>query len=166
MLIFGGSEQEIAMNIILTSAAINAAGKGQSSYCKFLSAADCGDGGDPEAGIHLSQSALYMFFTIRELRECFRRPVISKDIPMLWQRTIKAFGRITWDERRKDLCFRICGSGVPFLRPEYTGALLVMVKDADGVFENFVFNTDDEIQEFLGTFGMTPAETGRPIKMI
>ena len=155
------------MNTSLTADAISAVGQGQNSYCKFLSAADCGDCGDPEVGVHLSQSALYMFFTIRELRECSRRPVISKDIPMLWHRTIKAPGRITWNERRKDLRFRVCGSGVvPFLRPEYTGALLVMVKDADGVFENFIFNTDDEIQEFLGTFGMTPAETGRPIKMI
>ena len=49
------------------------------------------------------------------------------------------------------------------MRPEYTGALFVMIKESEESFLGFMFNTEEDIEEFIDSFGMTPAETNRPI---
>ena len=60
------------------------------------------------------------------------------------------------------LCFRklIC---FPFLKPEYTGALFIFIKMSEEDYRGYFLNTDDEIDEFLNAFGLTPAETNRII---
>lgn len=55
------------------------------------------------------------------------------------------------------------GHGFPFLRPEYTGALFVFVQMTADDYEGFVLNTEDEINQFLNFFGLSPAETNKLI---
>lgn len=40
-----------------------------------------------------------------------------------------------------------------------------MIKEYDESYLGYLFNTDEDIQEFLDTFGITPAETNRPIEL-
>ena len=57
------------------------------------------------------------------------------------------------------------GRGFGLLNPEYTGALFVMVKLSGEEYKGYIFNTDEDIQDFLDSFGLTPAETNRPIEL-
>lgn len=57
------------------------------------------------------------------------------------------------------------GKGFPFLRAEYTGALFVITKIDNENYKGYVLNTEDEIDEFLSAFGLTPAETNRLIEL-
>jgi hypothetical protein len=43
--------------------------------------------------------------------------------------------------------------------------LFILIKNTDDDYAGFVFNTEDEIDEFLNAFGLTPAETNRPIEL-
>lgn len=40
-----------------------------------------------------------------------------------------------------------------------------MIKESDESYLGYLFNTDEDIQEFLDAFGLTPAETNRPIEL-
>lgn len=51
------------------------------------------------------------------------------------------------------------------MRPEFTGALFVLVKESPEDYQGYILNTDEDIQEFLDSFGLTPAETNRPIEL-
>ena len=44
---------------------------------------------------------------------------------------------------------------LPFLRPEYTGALFVLVKESWDDYEGYVMNSDRETQQFLDFFSYT-----------
>jgi hypothetical protein len=43
--------------------------------------------------------------------------------------------------------------------------LFVLIKDSEVEYQGYLLNTDDDIEQFLDTFGITPAETNRPIEI-
>lgn len=69
----------------------------------------------------------------------------------------------TWYESKNELRITKFGRGFPYLRPEYTGALFVLAKIAED--EAYLLNMEDDIQQFLDTFGLTLAETNRPVEV-
>ncbi|MBQ3683832.1 MAG: hypothetical protein II922_12300 [Succinimonas sp.] len=145
----------------LVTDAINSVLNGLGSFCKFFSANDSGETGAHQSGLLISKSAKGMFFTESELAEhIFKIYGTAR-----WQKDFSTPCTITWYASKNEIRITGFGKGFPFIRPEYTGALFVMVKLNEGAFENYVFNTDDEIQEFLDAFGLTPAETNRPINV-
>ena len=70
----------------------------------------------------------------------------------------------TWYKSKNELRVTGFGRGFPLLNPDYTGALFVLIKNSEKDYQGFVFNTDDDIQYFLDSFGLTPTETNRPIQ--
>ncbi len=55
------------------------------------------------------------------------------------------------------------GRGFPFLRPEYTGALFVLAMYDEENYQGYVLDKEEEIEQFLGAFGLSPADTNRLI---
>lgn len=142
--------------------AIDAVLGGLSAYCKFLSANDSGETGGHQSGILISKTAKDMLYTEQELRE---NHILKKTGIIKWQNDFSTSCTFTWYESKNELRITGFGKGFPLLRPEYTGALFVMVKKSDVEYLGFIFNTDEDIQEFLDSFGLTPAETNRPIEL-
>lgn len=140
--------------------AIDAVLSGHDSYCKFLTANDSGETGGHQSGILISKTAREMLFTEKEIKE---NHICKKTGKILWQEDFERECTITWYESKNELRITGFGKGFPYLCPEYTGALFVFIKLESGYFKGFIFNTDDDIQEFLDSFGLTPAETNRPI---
>ena len=91
--------------------------------------------------------------------------MLKKNGVIKWQDDFETACTFTWYESKNELRITGFGRGFPLLRPEYTGALFVFVKESPEDFQGFLFNTDEDIQEFLDTFGLTPAETNRPIEL-
>lgn len=133
---------------------------GHESYCKFLTANDSGETGGHQSGILISKTAQRMLFAEREIKE---NHICKKTGKILWQDDFERECTFTWYESKNELRITGFGRGFPFLCPEYTGALFVFIKENSEYFKGFFFNTDDDIQEFLDSFGLTPAETNRPI---
>ncbi|MCD8014610.1 MAG: type II restriction endonuclease [Lachnospiraceae bacterium] len=142
--------------------AVDAVLKGDSAYCKFLSANDSGETGGHQSGILISKTAKDMLYTDQELRE---NHILKKTGSIKWQDDFTTGCTFTWYESKGELRITGFGRGFQFRHPDYTGALFVMVKDRSGEYQGFIFNTDDMIQEFLDSFGLSPAETNRPIEI-
>ncbi len=135
---------------------------GDSAYCKFLSANDSGETGGHQSGILISKTAKDMLYTEKELQE---NHILKKTGIIKWQDDFSTNCTFTWYESKNELRITGFGRGFSLLRPEYTGALFVMVKEDAENYLGFIFNTDEDIQEFLDAFGLTPAETNRPIEL-
>lgn len=131
------------------------------AYCKFLSANDSGETGGHQSGILISKTAKDMLYTEEELEN---NHILKKSGKIKWQDDFTTNCTFTWYESKNELRITGFGRGFEFLNPKYTGALFVMIKEDECNYKGYIFNTDDDIQDFLDTFGLTPAETNKIIK--
>lgn len=142
--------------------AIQAALQGQKVFCKFLSANDTGKTGGHQAGIYISKPSIPILFD--EPGEKGQNK--EKWVKVKWHNDFETdtrfiyYGQGTRDEYR----ITNFGRGFPFLKPEYTGALFVFVQNSSEDYQGFVLNTEDEINQFLDAFGISPTETNRLIE--
>lgn len=150
------------MNSDVAAKAIDAVLNGSPSYCKFLSANDSGETGGHQSGILISKSAKAMFWTDDELRE---NHILKKYGRIRWQDDYDTDCTFTWYASKNELRITGFGRGKSPLTSEFTGALFVMVKDSEEDYRGYLLNTDEDIGQFLDSFGLTPAETNRPIEI-
>ncbi len=146
----------------LVTKAVDSVLKGETSYCKFLSANDSGETGGHQSGILISMSARSMLYTEQELKE---NHILKKASTIKWQDDFTTKCTFTWYESKTELRITGFGRGFPFRHPDYTGAMFVLIKDNEEMYQGFIFNTEEMIQEFLDSFGLTPAETNRIIEV-
>ena len=142
--------------------AIEATLCGKAAFCKFLSANDSGETGGHQSGILISKTARVMLFTEKEIKE---NHIQKKYVRVRWQNDFRTDSCFTWYESKNELRITRFGRGFPLLRPEYTGALFVLVKVTDEDYEGYILNTEEEIQQYLDIFGLTPAETNRLVEI-
>lgn len=149
------TENEISLE------AINAAIKGSDVFCKFMSANDSGESGAHQVGFLISISAKAMLFTDEEMKN---NPILKKPVKVNWQNgQLTTDSVFTWYASKHELRLTRFGKNFPFINPEYTGALFVLVKNTEEDYSAYILNTDEDIQQFLDAFGLTPAETNRLI---
>ena len=146
----------------LAARAIGAVLKGGPSFCKSLSANDSGETGGHQSGILISTSARAMLFDEREMRE---HHILKKTATIRWQGERETGCTFTWYASKRELRVTGFGRGLSPLRPELTGSLFVLTEDAPGRYQGFILEDEDDIQSFLDAFGLTPAETNRPITL-
>lgn len=145
----------------IVSKAIESVNHSRRAYCKFLSANDSGETGGHQAGILISKKALAMLFDTGRPLEHIEKRTVS----ILWQNELDRLSTFTYYESKGEL--RITGftRGFPYLNKEATGALFVLTeaKDNNFCYEAFFLYTEDEIETFLNTFGLSPTETNNLI---
>ena len=126
-------------------------------FCKFLSANDTGETGGHQSGIYIPKNSVPLIF----------------DTPGIKGQNKEDFNKIKWqDDFETDAHFKYYGQGTrneyritgfgrnfPFLKPDYTGSLVVILKQKDSSYKGYVLETEDEIEYFLDYFGITPTET-------
>ena len=146
-----------------STGAINAATGGLLSFCKFLSANDTGETGGHQAGIYISKPSIPILFDVPGEKGQNK----EKWVHIVWQGgELKTDSRFIYYGQGTRNEYRITnfGRGFPYLTPEFTGALFVLVKESQEDYLGFVLNTELEIQNFLDAFGLTPPETNRLIE--
>ena len=143
--------------------AVNLVQTGRPSFFKFIAANETGDTGGHQCG----------FYIPREFAE------LALGGPCERGRNQDIRARITWnndkitDSRfvyygvgtRNESRVTQFGRGFEFLRSEYTGALVVFTQTARNSYSAFVFNSEDEINEFLGALGLGPADANKLIRL-
>ena len=141
--------------------AIQAVTQGQKVFCKFLSANDTGLTGGHQAGIYISKPAVPILFDKLGVKGQNK----EKWVKIKWCNDFETTTRFIYYGTGTRNEYRITnfGHGFPFLKPEYTGALFVLVQMAAEYYQGFVLNTEDEINLFLDSFGLSPAETNKLI---
>ena len=91
--------------------------------------------------------------------------ILKKYGRIRWQDDYDTDCTFTWYESKNELRITGFGRGKSPLSAEFTGALFVLVKDTEDNYRGYLLNTDDDIELFLDAFGLTPAETNRPIEI-
>lgn len=130
-------------------------------FCKFLSANDTGETGGHQSGIYIPKNSVSLIFdapgTKGQNKEVFNKIKWQNDFET--EAHFKYYGQGTRNE------YRITGFGrnFPFLRPAYTGSLVIILKQRDSSYKGYVLETEEEIEYFLDYFGITPTETNRLI---
>ena len=130
----------------LTVKAIESVLSGKSSYCKFLSANDSGETGGHQSGVLISKTAKDMLYTEQELKE---NHILKKTGKIKWQSDYITNCTFTWYESKNELRITGFGRGFDLLRPEFTGALFILIKDTEEDYQGYLLNTDESIQDFL-----------------
>ena len=139
-----------------TGQAIKSVLNSEKGFSKFLSANDTGATGGHQSGILISKSAVEMMFSTQELAQT---GIPKRTIKIRWQDDFETESCFTYYESKNELRITRFGRGFPFLKPEQTGALFVFTKQTDIDYSGYFLETDDEIEEFLDTFGISPTET-------
>lgn len=136
---------------------------GQLTFTKFLAANDTGLTGGHQAGIYISKPSVPILFDEPGIKGQNK----EKWVKVKWQDDFETDTRFIYYGQGTRNEYRITnfGKGFPFLRAEYTGALFVITKIDNENYKGYVLNTEDEINEFLSVFGLTPAETNRLIEL-
>lgn len=132
------------------------------AYCKFITANDAGDTGGHQAGFHIHKNAWSLLFDTPGTKGKNK----DKFVTIKWQGDFETSSRFiyygvgTRDEYR----LTRFGKGFPFLTDNNVGDLLVLAKIEDTFYEAFVLQSDDGIEEFLNSFGLSVNETNRLIQ--
>lgn len=143
--------------------AIQSVLRSQRAYCKFLSANDTGLTGGHQAGIYISKPSIPILFD--EPGEKGHNK--EKWVKVKWQDGYETDTRFTYYGQGTRNEYRITnfGKNFPFLRPEYTGALFVLSQNTPEDYQSFILNTEDDINQFLDAFGLSPTNTNRLIEV-
>lgn len=139
------------------NAAIQSVIEGKQGFCKFLSANDTGKTGAHQAGIYIPKSSASIMFD----KPGNKGENKDKWVKIKWQNDFETDTRFIYYGQGTRNEYRITNFGrdFPLFKPDYTGALFVFVKYSEYDYQGFVLNSDDEIEEFLDTFGISPTET-------
>lgn len=137
--------------------AIQATMLSQTAFCKFLAANDTGLTGGHQAGIYISKPSISILFD----QPGERGEIKERWVEIKWQDDFTTHSRFIYYGQKTRNEYRITnfGRGFPFLRPEYTGALFILIQDDYEEYQAYILNTDEEINTYLDAFGMSPAET-------
>lgn len=128
----------------------------EKGFCKFLSANDTGATGGHQSGILISKSAVRMLFSKQDLEQ---EGIPKRTVKIRWQNIFETESCFTYYESKNELRITRFGRGFPFLKPEQTGALFVFTQQTYFDYCGYFLETDEEIEEFLDTFGISPTET-------
>lgn len=134
----------------------------EKGFCKFLSANDTGKTGGHQSGILVSKSAAEMLFDNRELQQ---EGILKRTVNIKWQDDFVTESCFTYYESKNELRITRFGRVFPFLKPEQTGALFVFTRQTNIDYNGYFLETDEEIEEFLDTFGISPTETNSLINV-
>lgn len=144
------------MSISYSNQAINSVLNSEQAFCKFLSANDTGATGGHQSGILISKSAELMLFSPQELKS---GGIIKRSVKIKWQDDFVTESSFTYYESKNELRITRFGRGFHFLKPERTGTTFVFTQQSKEDYSGFFLETEEEIEEFLNTFGIGPTQT-------
>ena len=141
------------------SLAVNSSLNSVATFCKFLSANDTGETGGHQSGIYISKPSISILFDDPGIKGENK----EKWVKILWQNDFETDTRFLYYGKGTRNEYRITnfGRSFPYLNSDYTGALFILSKISESFYDAFVLNTEAEIEEYLSTFDLTPAQTNR-----
>ena len=143
--------------------AVNLVQDGFPSFFKFIAANETGDTGGHQCGFYIPREFAELAFG----EPCVKGKNKELHVRIVWnaEKTTQSrfvyYGVGTRNESR----ITQFGRGFEYLRSEYTGALVVFSRTDQDLYSAFVFDSEEEINEFLGTLGLGPADANKLIRL-
>lgn len=143
--------------------AINLVEQGHPSFFKFLSANEAGSTGSHQCGLYVPRDFAEKIFG----RPCVKGSQIDAKVDVIWDDAKITKSRFVYygQKSRNESRLTCFGRGFQYFAQEYVGALVVFVKENASKVHTFVFNSDEEIEEFLGALGLGPTDANRLINL-
>lgn len=134
--------------------AIKTSQDGLVAYCKFITANDTGTTGGHQAGYHIHKNAWPLFFDAPGERGSNG----EKFVTIKWQNDFETESRFIYygTGTRNEYRLTRFGRSFPFLGDDDIGSLLVICKIAEGYYRAYVLETEQEIEDYLNFFGISP----------
>lgn len=145
----------------ITSLAIQEASAAQIAYCKFITPNDVGETGGHQSGYHIHKNAFQIAFD--EPRQ--KGSNDEKFIKIKWQNDFETESRFIYygTGTRNEYRLTRFGRDFPFLSDDDIGSLLVLCKKSEDYYLGFVLSQEQQIDDFLANFDMTPSDANRII---
>ena len=143
--------------------AIELVQSGCPSFFKFIAANETGDTGGHQCGFYIPREFAEMALgepCIKGMNKDIRAKIAWNDGKVTESRFVY-YGVGTRNESR----ITQFGRGFEYLRSKYTGALVVFARTAADSYRAFVFNSEEEIDEFLGALGLGPTDANKLIHL-
>ncbi|MGN0847256.1 MAG: type II restriction endonuclease [Kiritimatiellia bacterium] len=137
--------------------------QGHKAFFKFIAANETGETGGHQCGFYVPKSYFEEVFE----RPCVRGANQDQQVKVYWNDDQVTESRFVYygAGTRNEARITNFGRGFEFLKAEYTGALVVFIKESDTRFHAYVFNSEEEIEGFLGGLGLGPTDANRPIQI-
>ena len=145
----------------ISQQAIESVHRGKTAFCKFLSANDTGLTGGHQCGILINTKSYMLLFDMPGNKGELKK----RSVKFVWQGSSEKECNFTYYGSKNEYRITKFGRGFDLLRPDNTGALAIIVKMDDEDYEGWVLETEDEINNFLDYFSLSPADTGRLIEV-
>lgn len=133
----------------------------KTSFCKFISANDAGQTGGHQEGFYIPKNSIPLMFDSPGLKG------ENKDrfVKIRWQNSFETESRFIYYGKGTRNEYRLTrfGKGFPFLKDENVGDLLILSHIGDDVYEGFVLQSDEDIENFFSEFNLTSSETNKLI---
>lgn len=144
------------------SEAVSLIQQGHKAFFKFIAANETGDTGGHQCGFYIPRDFLSEAFE----SPCVKGENQDKQVKILWNGETLTNSRFIYygKETRNEARITTFGRGFEFLKTEYTGALVVFIKESKNLFHSFVFNSEEEIDGFLGILGLSPTDANKLIQ--
>lgn len=141
--------------------ALESVNKSEIAFCKFISANDAGKTGGHQEGFYIPKNSYSLGFdkpgVKGENKEHF--------IKIRWQSDFETTSRFIYYGKGTRNEYRLTrfGKGFPFLTENNVGDLFILAKISSDYFEGFVLQSDEEIEDFFASVGITSQETNQLI---
>lgn len=128
--------------------------QGVALFFRYITANDVGTTGGHQYGFYIPKSGWRFLFDTPGVKGSNK----ERSVDVIWDFgtttncCFKYYGKNTRNEYR----ITRFGRDFPYLREEYTGSLLVMVKVESELYHGFVLSGDEEIDLFYETFDLSP----------
>lgn len=137
----------------LSARAIEETASAKLAFAKFLSANDSGATGAHQCGVLISKSAMEMVFG-----EQPEAPIEKRSIRVEWQDDLVTESTFTWYKSKNELRLTRMGENFPYLRPDYAGALFVLLWMADKEYKAYLLSEESDIDNYLTAFSLGPQD--------
>lgn len=133
------------------------------SFFKFIAANDTRATGGHQYGFYIPKDFAQQVFGF----PCIRGSNPYVDVEIQWNDNLHPTSSrlIYYGKAKNEARITRFGNDFEYIKPDYTGALIVFVIERVKKLRAFVFNAEEEIDEFLGALGLGPADANKLIQL-
>ncbi|WP_290379443.1 type II restriction endonuclease [uncultured Muribaculum sp.] len=143
--------------------AINEVQIAQYAFCRFITANDTGKNGSHQAGFYIPKCAAPLLFESVGVKGENK----DKLVEVKWQDNFTTNSRFIYYGQGTRNEYRITrfGKNFPFFEEDNVGDLLIIAKQNETYYSGFVLQTDQDIEDFLNYFNLSPDMTNQLINI-
>ena len=147
----------------LLNSAIQSVMNAKAAWCRYITGNDAGTTGSHQAGFYIPKCASALLFDTPGEKGKNK----EKTVNIKWQNDFTTESRMKYYGQGTRNEYRIThfGRNFPFLQDENVGDLLIIAKYTEEDYAGYVLSTDENIDDFLAYFNLSPNETNQLINI-